>query len=125
MKWFEVVHTESHAEEEEEDGQKGEGRMVRCGKGGEREVRGRGRRKGREAHRKSRPHQVAVEAAVLVSCTWGSRSSVAPCWELTCFGEPRSYAVEEAVEWVNGKPNGKREKEWNTESDRSERAQNG
>ena len=42
MKWFEVVHTDSHAEEEE-DGQKGEGRTceeVRGGKGGEREVRG-------------------------------------------------------------------------------------
>ena len=44
MKWFEVVHTESHTEEEEEeDGQKGEGKTceeVRGGKGGEREVRG-------------------------------------------------------------------------------------
>ena len=34
-------------------------------------------------------------------------------------------AVEGAVERVNGKLKGKREKEWNAESDRSEWEQNG
>jgi len=41
---------------------------------------------------------------LLVSGTSGSRSPLAPYWELTCFGEPRSCAVVEVVEWVNGKP---------------------
>ena len=115
-----VVDIQSHAEEE--DGQRGEGRTCeevrgrkskeRGGKGSERKREGGG--KGREAHGESRPHQVGVEAAGQVTGTRASRSQVAPYLELTCFGEPRSCTVEQAVEWVNGKPKGKREKEWNT-----------